>query len=657
MTHTRTAVFVVSLMTLGAGAHPDHASKEVTANAGQPTGRRPMEPVDLPAPDVSITLDGEHRVITTNSVPGHAIGEFPNSGNPNAVRSIDREIRIPRHPRRAARRSRAAPEFGVALSGIIFDAGTGEFWTPTGQRGFSAWNYDAGSANNQGRFGVDFNHGHVQPTGKYHYHGVPTALLESLTDAQSDGADRMIHLGWAFDGFPIYAPFGHEDPGDAASPIVELKSSYRLKQGTRPEPPEGPGGDYDGTFAEDYEYVEGLGHLDESNGRTGVTPQFPGGTYYYVITDAFPFVPRTWVGTPDPSVTRRRPGAGPPEGRQRSPREDAFPPRPSRQVPAGLNEAGTPPVRPAYFIEDALAAPIIAEERTLLDGSSALCYVIRTYSEPHEHDMGPWSPAHIEDSADMGGIWFHEGEVHDVDGPFVRDIAELYDDPRWKLYREDGSIRVTDAKEAFEAAARPNVDPEYQNHVVEGRPEWVDRAVTVFVIPVQPVYQDEPTTIGPPQGGPDRAADADGRPLRPAEPGEGGPQGGPGLNALGIAFNGVEFAPPAPIDAILAAHTIAPLDDAGGHLNPHDGYHYHAVTGHTKEIAQPDGHAAMIGYAMDGFAIYAHADADGSVSHDLDECGGHWDTIRGYHYHAGAPGENQIIKAFRGIPGTMTVTE
>ncbi len=315
---TVAAVFVTTV----GFAHDGHAA------ADQPDDRRrqpppqhvEMEVVDLPELSVSIRIDGDQRIITTNTLPNHPIGEFPNPNNPNALRSLDREIRIPLHPQRAQRPTRAAPEFGVALNGVIFDSGTGEFWTPSGERGFSAWNYDAGSANNQGRFGVDFNHGHVQPTGKYHYHGVPTALVEALgQDHIHDGhAHEMIQLGWAFDGFPIYASYGYKDPNDANSEVVELSSSYRLKDGNRPAPPEGPGGAYDGTFSADYEYIEGLGDLDAANGRFGVTPDFPDGTYYYVITDEFPSIPRTWVGTPDPGSVRRPPNGGP--GGMRRPR-------------------------------------------------------------------------------------------------------------------------------------------------------------------------------------------------------------------------------------------------------------------------------------------------------------------------------------------------
>ena len=52
-----------------------------------------------------------------------------------------------------------------------------------------------------------------------------------------------------------------------------------------------------GTFLQDYEYVAGSGDLDECNGRTGVTPEFPKGIYHYVVTDTWPYVHRCVKGT------------------------------------------------------------------------------------------------------------------------------------------------------------------------------------------------------------------------------------------------------------------------------------------------------------------------------------------------------------------------
>ena len=101
-------------------------------------------------------------------------------------------------------------------------------------------------------------------------------------------------------------------------------------------------------------------------------------------------------------------------------------------------------------------------------------------------------------------------------------------------------------------------------------------------------------------------------PIKKGPPGA--PPGMGGVAERGVAFNGVRFDAPAPIDAILGAYTLAPLDDAGGHINLHAGYHYHAATGKTKEIGQSDNHPAMIGYAMDGFGIYALLDNSGNAN-------------------------------------------
>ena len=248
--------------------------------------------------------------------------------------------------------------------------------------------------------------------------------------------------------------------------------------------------------------------------------------------------------------------------------------------------------------------------------------MITTKSEPSEHAMGPWSPRYVTDGPEKAGVWMHDGKLHDVDGPFVKNAPKFFDDPEWSLVREDGSVRYTNTREAFEAAARPDVDPRYQNHVVEGDPSWyTDRFITTYIIPVQPRFarQTIPTPHAP----------------------------------VGVAFNGVKFDPPAPVEAILGAHTLAPLDDGGGHLNPFAGYHYHAATGHSKEVAQADGHAPMIGYAMDGFAIFAQLDEQGRAAEGLDEHGGHTDEVRGYHYHVGAPGSNRILRTLRGVPGTI----
>lgn len=56
----------------------------------------------------------------------------------------------------------------------------------------------------------------------------------------------------------------------------------------------------------------------------------------------------------------------------------------------------------------------------------------------------------------------------------------------------------------------------------------------------------------------------------------------------------------------------------------------------------------MVGYAPDGYAIYAMKDAQGREAEALDECRGTSDAVRGYHYRAASPSENMIIGCLRG---------
>ncbi|MFK7796728.1 MAG: YHYH protein [Aureispira sp.] len=184
--------------------------------------------------------------------------------------------------------------FGVLLNGVELDPIAAEPF-PHGSRMDPnvnwEWNLEALNVN----LGLDCNNAHVQPTGKYHYHGSPTLYLQNANIPNN----QMTLIGYAADGFPIYYKYAYTDASDNTSAIIDMKPSYQLKTGERPGDGEtAPCGSYDGVYSNDYEYVSGLGTLDEANGRTGVTPEYPGGTYYYVITDDFPSIPRYFRGTP-----------------------------------------------------------------------------------------------------------------------------------------------------------------------------------------------------------------------------------------------------------------------------------------------------------------------------------------------------------------------
>ncbi len=244
---------------------------------------------------VSIKKKGGYRYIESDGLPDHATGKFPGTGNPNRISAQEHKFRMSLKPgRRRSPTFIRHSTFGVAINGIPFDPSTTEYWDNDAS---SPWNINA--INGRDNPGMDQNNAHVQPNGAYHYHSIPVALMERV-----DQYSKPVLLGYAADGFPIYGPYSYADADDMSSELINIFPSYRLKEGVRPG---GPGGRYDGTYTVDYEYVKDLGDLDQCNGREGVTPEYPDGSYYYVITDTWPFIPRCWMGIPDDSF-RKVPG-------------------------------------------------------------------------------------------------------------------------------------------------------------------------------------------------------------------------------------------------------------------------------------------------------------------------------------------------------------
>ena len=240
------------------------------------------------------------RSIVANGLPDHAVGTFPNNDNPNAIAAQNITASVSLTPTQTTvitPRFGAQNKPGIALNGVVFDPGTagtcddsGTSCQGGGGPGGGTWTMEA-LGQTSFRFGTDSNNAHVQPGGVYHYHGVPEGLVTKLNKGTA-----MSLIGWAADGFPIYARYGHTTATDANSAIKVLASSYRLK--TLPDANRPPISMYGmGAFTQDYEYVAGLGDLDECNGRNGVTPEFPKGIYHYIATDTFPHLQRCVKGS------------------------------------------------------------------------------------------------------------------------------------------------------------------------------------------------------------------------------------------------------------------------------------------------------------------------------------------------------------------------
>mgnify|MGYP006108939319 CR=1 FL=1 len=236
------------------------------------------------------------RIIDANGIPSHKTGTFPNQGNPNTIAPQKAHYEIPLVPAISKEKiSAKGKRIGVLFSGVEIDPFTNEFFE--GQKGANRdWNITTLTLTYD--LGLDCNNAHVQPGGKYHYHGTPNAYLDDLG---ADGSG-MIKIGYGADGYPIYYKFGYNADGE----IVALESSYGLKEGDRPgDGKHAPNGSYDGTYFQDYEYKEALSALDECNGIIGKTPESES-EYYYVVTDNFPSSPLCFSATPSVDFVNRR---------------------------------------------------------------------------------------------------------------------------------------------------------------------------------------------------------------------------------------------------------------------------------------------------------------------------------------------------------------
>lgn len=228
----------------------------------------------------NVSIKSEQRIMKTNALPNHPTGTFPNAGNPNRISAQNKTYTFPLNPKFSGK-SKWAKEPGIALNGVKFEPETAErFICETGEV------YRIEAFQDLVDLGLDFNHAHVQPTGAYHYHGVPVGLVKAL-----DSKEDVVLVGFALDGFPIYySKSGKYKPsfqlaselrtGDACSYRNPKQGMKKGLDNSRP----------DGTFVSDWEYVKGLGDLDECNGIE------LNGRYAYFVTSEYPYMSRCLKG-------------------------------------------------------------------------------------------------------------------------------------------------------------------------------------------------------------------------------------------------------------------------------------------------------------------------------------------------------------------------
>lgn len=256
----------------------------------------------------------------------------------------DMLARIPRQPVPAVTKSNT--NFGpIAIwvnTTIIHNQLDAFYWSGTADidtnaRGTEYWTRNARLAE-----GLTFDPaGSHQPfTGESHHHISPFALRFEMGDhmtynpathTYSEATTPPNHspiLGWSFDGYPIYGPYGYSTATNASSGIRRMVSGFVPRDGnfgttnlntagrsslpawavraghgtsTTASAATGPNVSTSfpmGWYLQDFDYLGDRGYtqgthfdLDDSNGRWCVTPEFPAGIYAYFVTIDASFEP------------------------------------------------------------------------------------------------------------------------------------------------------------------------------------------------------------------------------------------------------------------------------------------------------------------------------------------------------------------------------
>ena len=114
--------------------------------------------------------------------------------------------------------------------------------------------------------------------------GDPLYGSRDLTLSSGVEEDKTQHspiIGWAYDGLPIYGPYGYEK--STGGSVTQLNSGYSIDLKTNRPPTSVFPQEF---FIEDFTWNSNTdeSYLDENNGRYGVTPEYPNGIYAYFAT-------------------------------------------------------------------------------------------------------------------------------------------------------------------------------------------------------------------------------------------------------------------------------------------------------------------------------------------------------------------------------------
>ena len=221
----------------------------------------------LPTPELNVFCDDDMMIVESNGIPNFEYTQV----TPNGLAEQNYRWLIPQTPTEAAETS-PIPLVGpvaIAVNGLpIFGPNEAPF-------------DDYGDPLLDQL--LDYCNGHTAPGGIYHFHARPDCLFETV-----EGEVGLV-IGYAFDGYPILAPYLCED--EDCSSVIEAVSSWQRTSEVR-------------NAWEANEYIAGSGNLDQCNGT-----YLADGSYAYFATATFPYFMGCYHGE---AVANGPGGEGPP---------------------------------------------------------------------------------------------------------------------------------------------------------------------------------------------------------------------------------------------------------------------------------------------------------------------------------------------------------
>lgn len=242
----------------------------------------------IPTNVQQVQYSANNVYITTNDIADWIPVGYDWPNNPWSPEAQNFVFKITLHPEENTGNKVATPygHIGIWTNGVsVYNPKDAKTWQDSGK-----WFQNAFFFEHLNMETFDPCLGHPNNMHEYHLHVNPTCLYDD-----TDSSQHAPIIGFAFDGFPIYGAYAYKNT-DGTGPVKRMRSSYRLRnitqRNTLPNGTALPASQYGpalviyplGAYVEDYEYVPGLGDLDEWNGRFCITPEYPNGTYAYFTT-------------------------------------------------------------------------------------------------------------------------------------------------------------------------------------------------------------------------------------------------------------------------------------------------------------------------------------------------------------------------------------